>query len=513
MKFKLITLIVILLAFSVAVKAEISVLNTVDSSYNINEKIALQTTITNTKDISGYVKANIDCDNYNLDYYVTPFEFKTTPQQINIPELTLTESMLGKCTLNIILLDLNDSLIDQSLVQLIDVSDKLNLNSLLADYDLDVGQSLIVKGTVTNIRNLPVNDAILTITLEDNNYEYNLDKSDFEITLPLAETIKSGTHEITVNVKDPSGNSAETVLGYTIIPKAMDLKNLVNKLEFLPGESVEISSLLYDQANDLIENDAEIRLYNPDNKYVTQGYGKLIYVLPSYANPGTWIVRTSNKLFNIESKFIVKELKQADIYIEGNTLFVKNTGNVNYQDDITVNAGDQEFTKQVNIPPNEVEKIELNKKLDPGVYDVTVASSSGLKEFPQLNVEKSTDPSYLTGLAVTKTANTLIEKPYLIFTLLALILVTLYLVNRNKTLKRVKHEREIQLGNTQMLKIKKDKGVSFQPKKFSEMNDEELKDYRKQILKNMKDDKKDDENPGYQYKPPKEGKGLFSMFD
>jgi hypothetical protein len=115
---------------------------------------------------------------------------------------------------------------------------------------------------------------------------------------------------------------------------------------------------------------------------------------------------------------------------------------------------------------------------------------------------------------IKDTGDNVVSKPYLFVSIIILILVITYLFNKNKKLQRMRREKEIQQGYISSQRIKKEKGSSrFTPKRFADMSNEELSDYRKQILKNMKEDKKEEENSGYQYKPPKEGKGLFSMFD
>jgi len=496
------------------VSANIKILNSLQDTYNLNEKISLQTSISYKEEISGYVKVNIDCDNYDLDYFVTPFNFKTTDQNLNIPELILTSNMLGKCSINIILTDLDNNLLDQALVKLIDVTDKLNLNILLEKKELDPGKNLIVKGTVKNIRNLDIINPVLTISFDENTYEYVLDKSDFRKEIPLDAKIKSGKHIINILVKDSYNNKAETALEFNIIPKPSYLKNLINKLEFLPGETVEISSLLYDQANEKIENDATIKLYNPKNRYITQGYGKVIYVLPKDALPGTWIIKTSESGFDIEARFLVKEVKQAAINLYDGILEITNTGNVNYIDEIKVSLNGYEFTRRIDLSPGESEKIDLSKKVPSGNYDIVIRNSLEEKTFPNAFIPKSEDPLYLTGVAVKNFGNNFIEKPYLLVALLAAILLILYLINRNKKITQRKREYEAQIASIEATKIRKERERErFKPKKFSEMSNEELKDYRKQILKNMKEEKKEEENPGYRYKPPKEGKGLFNMFE
>ena len=232
------------------------------------------------------------------------------------------------------------------------------------------------------------------------------------------------------------------------------------------------------------------------------------------ALPGTWIIRTSDSGFNIEARFIVKELKQIDFSLDNGILFITNTGNINYIDEVKVTIGENEFSEKVDLSPGETEKIDLSKKVESGTYDVNVRSSLLDKTFSSIFIPKSEDPVYLTGVAVRNFGNEFIEKPYLLVILFLAILITLFLVNRTKSIKQRKREYEIQQASVQAARIRREKGQErYVPKKFSEMSNEELSDYRKQILKTMKEEKSEEESPGYRYKPPKEGKGLFSMFD
>ncbi len=506
---------IIFLISAYFVSGEIATLNTIQDSYNFNEKVPLQLGLNYKEETSGYVKLNIDCNSKKLDYYMSPFEFTISQKQLTIPELTLTKEMLGKCSLNAVILDLNNNLLDQTLIKVFDVTDKLNLNVNLEKSQIDPGTSLFLVGSVKNIRNLEIKKSLLTVTSENKPYVFSLDLSDFKKEIPIDSKIKSGKHVIKIEVKDDNGNKAETTLEYNIIPKPSELKNLMNKLEFLPGEKVEVSSLLYDQANDLMENKAEIKLYNPKNEYITQGYGKIEYLLSQDSLPGSWIIKTSDSGFNIESRLLVKEVKKADFYVEEGVLYIKNIGNIDYNDNLKININGEEFIKKVSIDTNKLDKIDLTKETSPGRYDVSVESSNEEKEFPKIEIPKSKDPLYLMGLAIKGTANDIVDKPYILVIFLVTVIIVVFVVNRNKKIGKMNREREFELGNTRMQYIRKEKesqGI-FKPKKFSELSNEELGDYRKQILKNMKEEKKDEES-GREYKSPRDkGGGLFSMFN
>jgi len=511
------TTLFILLVLVISVNADVSVLSNIESVYNLNERFSLRTSISYTKDISGYIKVNADCTSKNFDYYVTPFDFKTTPQELIIPSLTITGEMVGNCNLNLFMLDLNNNLLNQAFIKTFEVSNKLNLNAVLEDYELSPGKSLFVKGDVKSIRNLELKNILLKITLNSGPYSFNLESSNIKKEIPINEDIKSGVHSINIYVEDGNGNSASKDLEFFIIAKPTSLKNLINKLEFLPGESIEVSSLLYDQAGDIIENDAEIKIFNSKNELITQGYNKLIYVLPQNSVPGTWIIRTFDAGFNIESKFNVGEFKKIDISLEDGTLYFSNLGNVNYEDNIEFSINGGEFSEDISLKPGEIKKVDLSKKVNPGVYDIYVKDSLEDKQFSQVDIPRSDDIVYLIGSAVDDSYGWLINKPALLILLLTLFIVIVFLVNRNKRIRQTKHEMDYQIANVRMQKLRKEKQTSgFQPKKFADMSENEMRDYRRQILKNIKEEKKREETK-YEYKPkePKSdsGGGLFNMFN
>ena len=106
------------LFFAQFASAEISILSQIEDIYNINEKIPLKLTINYNQELDGFVRSSLICDNANLDYFITPFTFKTSSQELTIPDLKLTKNMLGKCSLEISLTDGGDVLLEKKSVKI-----------------------------------------------------------------------------------------------------------------------------------------------------------------------------------------------------------------------------------------------------------------------------------------------------------------------------------------------------------------------------------------------------------
>ena len=492
------------------VKAEINVLNDVYDFYNINEKIPLKLVITSEQETSGFIKANIECDNKVLDYYVMPVTLKTTKQEFDIPELTLTKSMVGKCDLNIKITDNENNLIDKKIVKVFEVSNLLILDYELSKNELSPNSKVDISGTVKNIRGETIKLGQAIMNIDNSSYTSNLDNSEFSFIYNVPSNIKSKNHEVTVSFEDNYGNKASKDSSFYVNPKPTSLKNLLNKLDFLPGELVEVEALLYDQAGDLIENNADIKIYNPKDELVKEGSYKIIFDLDKSSLPGLWVIKTNANDFKIVSSFNVKEIKDVEFYLEEGILYIKNTGNVDFKDVAKVKVGDLTFTKDVDISPGETTALELSDKVEQGTYDVNVVLNNREKDFKDVNVPRSTNPLILSSFAVKKAGDIVIDKPYILIILLGFIFLYSYIRHKTKKNRIFSREKEFQRGSTRIQEIRKEKeSKGFKPKKFKEMNEEELKDYRSQILKNLKN--QNQEKPGSLSRKP-EDKDSFGFF-
>lgn len=513
---KKLTLILILLFLIPFVSAEVNVLNQIEQTYNINEKIPLKLAVSSTQEMDGSVKSSVICDNTNVDYFVTPFTFKTTPQELTIPNLRLTKNMLGKCSLEVSLTDFNSILLEKKVVGIFEVSSILILNVELNKDKFSPSEELNIKGDIKNVRGVLLDKGTVTISLDNKSSSTDLSKGEFSYNYRIPGDIKSNAHSLKINFEDAYGNKASKDFSIFVNPNPTNLKTLLNKLDFLPEDRISIEALLYDQANDIVENNALIKVYNPKNDLAREGNYKLEFNLDQYALPGTWLIKTSTDKFKIESKFNVGEVKKVDVYVEDGIIYVKNIGNVPYTDDVQVRAigaDGKEFTKKVSLNPKESKIVKLSDELKQGQYNLDVLSGSQDQSFENVNVPKTNNQLYLTGEAINLGANKLIDKPLLLISIILAILLIIYIIRANRRRRKFSRERESQLGYMKAREIEKyklDKGIK--PRRFN-IDEKEAKDFTDQMVKKMNEKKNNDK--GYMYKnPPKDNKpGLFGMFE
>ncbi len=495
------------------VSAEISILSQVESIYNINEKIPLKLAISYELEKDGFVKSSLICDNTKLDYFITPFALKTSPQDLNIPDLRLTKNMLGKCSLEVYLTDGEDVLLEKKIVKVFEVSENLILTVRLNKDKLSPNDVLEIKGDVKNVRGELLDNGKVKIFLDDEDAA-ELEKGEFSYNYQILGNIKSNVHILKISFEDDYGNKDSKEFSIFINPKPSNLKNLLNKIDLLPGDKVSIEALLYDQADDLIENNAEIKVFSPEKELVKGGNYKLEFTLDQYALPGEWMVKTSTQDFKIESKFNVGNIKKVQTYVEEGLLYVKNVGNIEFDDEIEVTAlgeNGKRFAKKIKLDPKESKIIYLSDKLKQGQYDLDVLANAQKESFENIKVPESGDPLYLTGKVIKNTGNELVDKPYILLLIILSGGLLFYFVRGIKKREKHRRERQIQEGYTKAREIVQEKIKSgVKPRKFN-INEDEAKDFRERMLKNINENKSNDQ--GYLHRKPKDKGGLFGMFD
>ena len=87
----------------------------------------------------------------------------------------------------------------------------------------------------------------------------------FSYNLGLSSTEKSGKHEIIFKIEDLIGNKGEDTASFKVraIPKWVEL--IIDEA-YKPGDVLDGKAFLHDQANDLIDEDVLVEVFNPESK-------------------------------------------------------------------------------------------------------------------------------------------------------------------------------------------------------------------------------------------------------
>ncbi|HLC57576.1 MAG TPA: hypothetical protein VJH95_03320, partial [Candidatus Nanoarchaeia archaeon] len=164
-----------------------------------------------------------------------------------------------------------------------EVYNDLKITAVVDKTEVLPGESLVVKGNVKYRNGELVNEKVRLVINEGG---AELIEGGFSFGIDTSGRIKSGENSIMLKASDGHGNIGEGLMSFNVIPVPTRLVVNKNKQEYLPGDNVEINTYLYDQADDLIENDAVVNVKDADGEDVESGVGSLVFKLGEQAVPG-----------------------------------------------------------------------------------------------------------------------------------------------------------------------------------------------------------------------------------
>ncbi len=379
--------------------------------------------------------------------------------------------------------------------------------------EVEPSEKIKVIGEVKTVLQEEVPEASVTINLEGTEYIVDVKSSKFEYELQIPPTMKSGRHKLKFDVKDTYGNAGQTDSNIYVKPVQTTLKLETNRNTFIPGDTVEISATVYDQAGDLMTKMINIDMVSPNGDIApleTLGSGqKVNFKVLQFATPGTWKVSAKTETLDAVQEIGINEVKSIDVSLDNQTIVIWNNGNVDYNDPITVdlNNGEYKMIKTASIRPNEKVIIDLTKEAPTGQYDIMVTGSA-----------IATPKKFQDVIIVGKNLKSVNSIYYLIIAVIVGALAYLLLFKKRIIVsKKIREERERAKAQKTLARLREIKAK--EKPKFYPDRESSIKDYRERVLKEIKDtEAKDNDRKRFSYRdnnsgnPPRKG-GLFSMFE
>ncbi|MBI3035245.1 hypothetical protein HYY71_02895, partial [Candidatus Woesearchaeota archaeon] len=356
--------------------------------YNLGDRIKASASILRNEDFEGFFKLSILCGSYNLQYFLTPVtleaNFRTAA---NVPELAATASMLGNCAISGQLLTNSNQIVEEKTSSSFEVTNKLTVLPVNSKITAVPGDSILVAGIVNEAFGANVLKASAKIALD--NYSHAIEAVDgkFNLVVDLPKNIRSGKHKIEITASDPKLNLGENSieLDITAIPSYIKLD--ISDRQLLPGSKIEIITSLYDQADDLINSSLNLELKSPSGNNVfikvAQSSEKIGYEFSQYAEPGIYVLSSAYKNLPAEGKINITPVREVRIKYENETVFVENTGNVLFEDELTFLIESElkkyPITKKIRVEPSKTLAVDLSREVPLGTYSIKVPIKEGLE--------------------------------------------------------------------------------------------------------------------------------------
>ena len=360
--------------------------------YNIGNKIKLSASVLENNDFEGLFKLDLTCSNYKLQYFITPISLEANSRTaVDAPELSVTSSMLGNCTISAILTTTEGSTSEQQDSNYFGATSQLKVLPVYSKITALPGDTIQVSAVVNEAYGNNVLKAPTKITLDNNIYPVDAIDGRLSFGLIIPKNIKSGHHDIQIEPFDSKGNAGSNSIGLeiTAVPKYVKIE--IASYTLPPGSKTNITSSIYDQADDLINDSIELEMISQNIekifKKIVNSNEKLEYEFSQYAKPGAYKLTATYKNLVAQDSIAISSVRDIQIKYENESVFVENTGNVVFIDELTFVLQNEInkylVTKKVSIDPGKVLSIDLSKEVPQGVYNIFIPLKEELQSIKQ----------------------------------------------------------------------------------------------------------------------------------
>ena len=365
--------------------AEITI-KTSQSIYNLGNGIGASASVLRGNSFEGLFKLAIECGDYKLDYFLIPISLEPDfVTAINIPDITASKLMIGKCNL-VGAITSDSQTVDQSNSNEFKVTDKLSILPVQSKITAFPSDSIQMTGIVNEAFGNNVLKATTVITLGNMSTTIDTIDGKFNATIKIPKNIKSGLHSIEINAADAKNNLGSAFVELYITPVPNYLKIELSESSIMPGTKVSITSTIFDQADDIINDSLSLELTSPKNNKIftktLQSSENIEYEFSQYAEPGIYELVASYRNLAAQTSLNVTKIREIRIKYYNESVSVENIGNVVFEDELTfVLEGVSKkypLTRKVKIEPGKTLILDLSKEVPYGVYDILVPIKEGI---------------------------------------------------------------------------------------------------------------------------------------
>lgn len=414
-KLLLLLLIILLVPF---VFADISLESKPQQIYNLGDQLILSFTVQESA-ADAIFKVNLDCSPYALNYFTNLISLEDNVSlTIPVPNLKISKDMLGACKLKAFLTSFDKETIAKFESDEFLITDELKISFELERTEFLPGESVLISS-----------DAGVNVMVFFQNQELNFNP-DEEITFTLETAIASGSQEVILIAEDEFGNKVEKTVGFVVLPVPTLLEISLAKSDFLPGESVKITVSLLDQAGAQIsDKDLNFKLGEDIISTTIKANNPVSFDLPEFLSPETYTIIASYEEISAETPITIQEVKELEIVFQDNLAYVKNIGNIDYNEDVDFNLegeNSRTVTKKIRLDPDETTIIDLSKEVPEGSYEVSSPETEATAEVEledNRNIVKKTSQGLgsITG-AVISEGNNVSFAPFIFIGLLVVVI-------------------------------------------------------------------------------------------
>lgn len=434
--------------FISCVSAKLTLSENLYNTYNLGESIVGSVKIENIADGYYILGASLLCSSFKIDFLRSAKDLVGEKSlDVVFPDIPVNKKMIGACTVKFSIEDFEGKIIESLESRPFPVSDKIDLNFSIDKSSYLPGEIVAVYGNFNK-----TGDYNLSLFLDDKKIvDKRIIGKSFLEKINIDSKFK-GMMKIRAYVIDNNlnfFNENYDILVFSV-PKKIELVLLNNSI--LPGDSISVKGIIYDQAGESFEGNLFGSVNGPDNSIlkefnVTSG-NYFIYSTDKYSSAGKYTVEMKNKDLKNFINFIVKEVRDIEVSVQGNLISFKNIGNVVYNQRGFVEASVGEIVYKVpldfDLEVGKSAEFDLSNELSFNSYNLSLAGNGKNFSFENKLIEDKRDLGRKVSQSVSKIlGNTIIDTTsqknfvFVIFFIVVLLAGCIYFVNNKIKMKTI----------------------------------------------------------------------------
>ena len=400
MRFRVMMVLLVFMAFLLPLVSSSIFVEPLNPIYNYGDTLTAQTKIVPSVSTSGHYTVDLKCGNITINIFNNFFDLPANVERSVLVTTQVLNPLLNNITSSCLLRAnfVGESVNSNSFT----LSNKINVEAELDFDELNPGNSLVISGTAIKESGVPLNGFVELFVSSLNLYKSStITNGVFNISLILPADVKSGKHNVTLEVHNTDSSSRKINFGsfadtFTVAQVLKEFEIVVVDENVNPGTDFVFRIDSFDQAGDAINKDVSLVMNDPKGlpflkKIVKSGESQILKFFLNNT-PGYWNIEATIDGESKRKLFYLMDVKKVQTSLINNTLFVTNIGNSIYSGPIEITIGSQVEVKQVKLGVGETQKFTL--RAPDGDYSISV-SQNGESE--------SLGSTFLTGNAIKVT--------------------------------------------------------------------------------------------------------------
>lgn len=370
--------------------------------YNYGDLISVPVTVKTVGGVSGTITMDLLCSGKNVNFYKNSVLLSAGEEKRLDASLIVAKDFIGEiegaCKVKISLSD------DYILTEDFEISHEIAVTSTTKRVEFNPGESILIKGDATKRNGNGANGFLKVRVGSENSTDYiekieTVQEGFFSVNVTFPKGMKAGSYLVKIDAYEVDSSGSEINSGYlnynikiNQIPTTLEIFS--DSYDVEPGTDLEVKAILHDQTGEKIPSTAIITVKKSDTGEIliqkdvsTDSFLK--FPIPYNEPPANLtVVAVSSKIMN-EAEMSVIEKKDISVELHNETIFIKNTGNVLYNDSALIKIGNQTLNVPIFLEVDEVQEFKLSAP--DGEYQV---------EFLSGGESRLTESVTLTGKAV-----------------------------------------------------------------------------------------------------------------